>query len=161
MTVKRNTTGRRGPGRSLEDRLRRLQPPVPPTLEAKLLAGIPPHKAIADTGGRRPAMWMWAAAGSLAAAAIVLVVVLTHLGNRPAASDSHTVTAVATDKDMESAICREGAAARLLASTRILAGQAGTEKYVSRTLAYIAQEYPNTIAAREIAASHKKQGDER
>ena len=68
---------------------------------------------------------------------------------------------VATDKDMERAIYREGAAARLLASTRILAGQAGTDKYVSRTLAYIAQEYPNTIAAREIAASNKRQGDER
>jgi hypothetical protein len=86
---------------------------------------------------------------------------LAGLRNRPAASDPHTVTAVATEKDMERAICREGAAARLLASTRILAGQAGTEKYVSRTSAYIAQEHPNTIAAREIAASHKKQGDER
>jgi len=164
MTAESDKSDVPRPDRSLEDRLRGLQPPVPANLEAKLLAAIPKHQqaAVADTGRRRRAAWVWAAAaGGLAAAAVVLVTVLTQVSRCTAPPDSRVITAGAAGGNLKHMIQREETSARLLASTRILAGQDGTEEYVSRTLAYIAREYPDTIAAREIAASNKKQGAER
>lgn len=158
MTPENNSYGRHRFTRQLKRRLRQFQPPVRPDLESKLLAEIP--ASITPQGERRPLRWLYPAAGFLAAAT-VLIVVLLHVNRQPTQPPALPIGSPGmTNETIDSAVQREYMSARLLASTRILAEQAGSQKgYVRDSLDYIVQAYPETLAAKEVLAANTRSGE--
>ncbi len=98
---------------------------------------------------RRISGLFWA--GGLAAAAVIAVLVLPRVMTRPERTAPPVVQPAAmTDEQIERTLQREAAAARLLASTRILLAQGGGEALAARTLDYIARAYGDTDAGRSL-----------
>ncbi len=131
---------------ALAERLGGLaDPPAPPGLEEKLLAGIPRR---GQTARRRwPTAWWWAAIGTAAAAGLVLALLI---GPEPPVGGPTNGTPPLSTAAMERAIDREAAAARLLASATILWRHPAGRLDAAKIRDYVARVYADTSAAQAI-----------
>ena len=145
---------------SLEALLRRLpQPTVPTDLEARLIAAIAANRPSAAL--RRRPLWPWAVAG-LGAAALVIVSLVAVSASRHSRGTSLAppVTLAMSDADIQRAIQREAISARLMASSQILAMLPGGQGDAAKMLQYVAREYADTSAAKQLfPPASRNQGD--
>jgi hypothetical protein len=147
----------------LERLLRRLPaPPVPPGLEAKLLAQTPSAGSVRQPT-KRTRWWIAAAGLGAAAAAVIVGLVLlrepTAAPPPPANSTASRLSAM-SPADIRRAIEREAAAARLVASAEMLAQDPCGQKEALKMFSYVRQEYGDTAAAGKIpAAGTPSKGD--
>ena len=133
----------------LEARLRAIpKPPVPPGLEGRILATIPPARPAAAP--RLRAGWRWVAAGAAVAAVVIPAVILAVLRQPPSPQTQESVGMPMSEVDIEQTLEREARAARLLASARILGKQPAGRSDAAKTLSYISRVYADTSAAKTI-----------
>ncbi len=157
MTAKNEKSKKSLNAESLERQLRAFpQPETPPGLEQKLLSSIPSGREISKS--RPPVSWRWAVAASAAAAAIILIGILVV--SQKSMPTPATTIAQMSQEDIEQTIEREGIAAQLLASARILGDAPGGKRDAAEIQQYITIAYADTSAAKQLLESTSfKSGD--